>query len=64
MIVCDENDGERRNWPLGEREREVGVSVCPESVKSSFWFRISYTYKEMVIRSDAGRGIGRHRART
>ena len=32
MIVWDEKEGERRKWPLGERERDVGVSVCPMRV--------------------------------
>src|ERR1700730_12221433 len=32
MMALDEKEGERRYEPFGEREREVGVSVCPERV--------------------------------
>jgi hypothetical protein len=34
MSVCEESEGERRKAPVGERAREVGVSVCPLRVES------------------------------
>jgi len=41
MITVDEMEGERRKWPEEDRERDVGVSVCP-------WMelRMSNTYSE------------------
>lgn len=41
MMVCEENEGERRKDPLGEREREVGVSACPVKVYTCSFLRIS-----------------------
>ena len=32
MIVCEDKEGERRYEPFGERDKEVGVSVCPVRV--------------------------------
>jgi hypothetical protein len=29
IMAWDEKEGERRYEPLGDREREVGVSTCP-----------------------------------
>lgn len=46
MIVCEENDGERRYWPLGERDRDVGVSVWPKRVYTSSFLRKSMTLTE------------------
>ena len=40
-MVCEENEGERRYEPFGEREREVGVSVCPVRVYTCSFLRIS-----------------------
>ena len=48
MMVWDENDGERRKFPLGEREREVGVSLCPRRVYTCSHLRRSYTYKPIL----------------
>jgi len=43
IIVCEENEGERRYDPLGERARDVGVSMCPASVYTCSFLRMSYT---------------------
>lgn len=45
MMVCDDSEGDRRNEPFGDREREVGVSVCPAKVYTCSFFRKSNTYK-------------------
>ena len=45
MTVWDEKDGERRKFPLGERERAVGVSLCPVRAYTCSHLRRSYTYK-------------------
>ena len=49
MIVWDEKEGERRKWPLGERERDVGVSVCPMRVWTSSFLRKSMTYSGVAL---------------
>lgn len=41
MIACDENEGERRYEPFGERESEVGVSVCPVNEYTCSFLRMS-----------------------
>jgi hypothetical protein len=43
MSVCEEKEGERRNEPFGERESEVGVSVCPVREYTCSFLRRSYT---------------------
>lgn len=35
MMTCEENDGESKKLPLGESDRDDGVSVWPVRVKTS-----------------------------
>jgi len=66
MITVDEMEGERRKWPEEDRERDVGVSVCP-------WMelRMSNTYTahcDWVLASmstlETSSGTAWHRGRT
>jgi len=41
ISVWEERDGESRNDPEGEREREVGVFVCPVRVEMTACLRRS-----------------------
>src|SRR5579863_1431131 len=43
MMVCDENDGERRYEPFGDIASAVGVSTWPLSTDTSSCFRKSRT---------------------
>ena len=59
MMVCEESEGERRYDPFGESASEVGVSVCPVSVYTSWFFRTSYTCRIVVQRVCWGGGLFR-----
>ena len=50
MMTLEENEGERRYEPFGERESEVGVSVCPGSEYTCSLLRRSYTYSGGKVR--------------
>ena len=39
--VCDEKEGVRRKFPLGDRDKEVGVSVSPNRVETCSFLRMS-----------------------
>lgn len=47
-MVWEENEGERRYAPFGDRESEVGVSVCPDRLDTCSFLRMSYTYSYMA----------------
>lgn len=40
-MTCEEKEGDSKKLPLGERDKDVGVSLCPLKVKTSALLRMS-----------------------
>lgn len=56
IIVWEEKEGDKRKFPLGERAKEVGVSVWPVREYTCSPLRKSYTYEGLATRKEVSGG--------